>query len=200
MKKMLTVTSILLLLMIAATLVPAPAVAQDEVTCESDVVVQADDWLSKIADKFYGNVLAFPAIADATNAKAASDDSYTTISDVNIIEPGWKLCLPSTAEVQDLLTEEVMVAAPREGGTITVVQGPEPVSLDPTIDINKTSINVQYTMFDPLVNNTPDNEIIPWLATSWDPVEPTRIIARVKAPNYSASSKTLKLWTSSPLT
>jgi peptide/nickel transport system substrate-binding protein len=174
MKKMLTVTSILLLLMIAATLVPAPAVAQDEVTCESDVVVQADDWLSKIADKFYGNVLAFPAIADATNAKAASDDSYTTISDVNIIEPGWKLCLPSTAEVQDLLTEEVMVAAPREGGTITVVQGPEPVSLDPTIDINKTSINVQYTMFDPLVNNTPDNEIIPWLATSWDPVEPTR--------------------------
>ena len=48
-------------------------------TCASDAIVQADDWLSKIADKFYGDILAFPAIVEATNAKAAIDDSYTTI-------------------------------------------------------------------------------------------------------------------------
>jgi hypothetical protein len=38
--------------------------------CQADYVVQADDWLSKIAEKFYGNVLSFPAIVDATNAQS----------------------------------------------------------------------------------------------------------------------------------
>jgi peptide/nickel transport system substrate-binding protein len=58
--------------------------------------------------------------------------------------------------------------------SITVVQGPEPVSLDPSVDINKTSINVQMTMMDPLVNHTAENETIPWLATGWEAIEPTR--------------------------
>lgn len=39
-----------------------------EVSCQQDYTVQADDWLSKIAEKFYGDILAFPAIAEATNA------------------------------------------------------------------------------------------------------------------------------------
>lgn len=38
------------------------------VSCQEDYVVQDDDWLSKIAEKFYADVLAFPAIAQATNA------------------------------------------------------------------------------------------------------------------------------------
>jgi nucleoid-associated protein YgaU len=58
-------------------LAPAQTFAQAEVVCEQDIVVQADDWLSKIADKVYGDVLAFPAIVEATNAKAAVDSSYT---------------------------------------------------------------------------------------------------------------------------
>ena len=60
----------------------------------------------------------------------------------------------------------------KTGGSITIVQGPEPVSLDPSIDINKTSINVQYTMFDPLINNNVNNNITPWLAESWKTVSP----------------------------
>jgi len=83
-----------------------PAVAQTEPVCEVDVVVQADDWLSKIAQKFYGDPLAFPAIAEATNAKAAVDDSYATIENVDLIEPGWKLCLPSLADALTLLGQE----------------------------------------------------------------------------------------------
>lgn len=58
--------------------------------------------------------------------------------------------------------------------SITIVQGPEPISLDPSIDINKTSINVQFTMFDPLVSHSADNTTIPFLATKWEAVEPTR--------------------------
>ncbi len=100
MKKLLNVTLLLALLL---TLLPVAALAQEEVVCESDVVVQADDWLSKIADKFYGDVLAFPAIAEATNAKAATDDSYATIENVDIIEPGWKLCIVSAEAAQAMM-------------------------------------------------------------------------------------------------
>jgi multiple sugar transport system substrate-binding protein len=39
-------------------------------------------------------------IARATNAKAAADSSYATIANVDVIEPGWKLCIPSTDEAQ----------------------------------------------------------------------------------------------------
>lgn len=67
------------------------------VVCDTDVIVQADDWLSKLAEKFLGDVLAYPVIADATNTKAAVDSSYATIENVDIIEIGWKLCVPATA-------------------------------------------------------------------------------------------------------
>jgi simple sugar transport system substrate-binding protein len=104
MKKILNIVSVVMLLTLMLTLTSTTAVlAQEEVTCDEDVVVQADDWLSKIADKFYGNPLAYPAIAEATNAKAATDDSYATIEDVNLIEPGWKLCVPSSEYAESVL-------------------------------------------------------------------------------------------------
>ena len=81
----------------------APAVA-----CEEDYSVQADDWLSKLADKFYGDVLAYPAIFDATNAAAKADSSYSTIANADLIEVGWKLCIPSQADAQALLGGEMM--------------------------------------------------------------------------------------------
>ena len=74
-----------------------------QTACEQDVTVQADDWLSKLAEKFYGDVLAFPAIVEATNA-AGGD--YATISNPDVIEPGWKLCIPSGADAQALLGSE----------------------------------------------------------------------------------------------
>lgn len=85
---------ILLLLSLILTLPPATTLAQAEVTCQTDVIVQRDDWLSKLAQKFFGDVLAYPLIADATNAKAATDSSYARIDDVDFIEIGWKLCIP----------------------------------------------------------------------------------------------------------
>jgi multiple sugar transport system substrate-binding protein len=103
MKKLGNVVSSIVLLALVLTLIPTAALAQDAVSCESDVVVQADDWLSKIADKFLGDVLAFPAIVEATNAMAATDDSYATIENPDIIEPGWKLCIPSGAAAAQAL-------------------------------------------------------------------------------------------------
>ena len=99
----LTVVSVLALLFGSA---PTATHAQD-ITCDSEVTVQADDWLSKIADKFYGNVLAFPAIMEATNAQSGD---YATIANPDVIEPGWKLCIPSAEYAQSVLGEGAMLA------------------------------------------------------------------------------------------
>jgi multiple sugar transport system substrate-binding protein len=97
MKKRTNLLFLVVLLVSVLMLAPAPGLAQ-EITCESDYVVQADDWLSKISDKLLGDVLAFPAIVNATNAMAASDSSYTRIENADVIEPGWKLCIPTSEE------------------------------------------------------------------------------------------------------
>lgn len=60
-------------------------------------VVQADDWLSKLAGKFYGDIFAYPAIVEATNAKAAEDNSFAIIDNPDLIEIGQKLWIPTTA-------------------------------------------------------------------------------------------------------
>jgi branched-chain amino acid transport system substrate-binding protein len=77
--------------------------AQEAPICEIDVIVQRDDWLSKLSEKFYGDVLAFPAIAWATNARAAVDVSYTTVEDEDFIEIGWKLCIVDIRTAEDIL-------------------------------------------------------------------------------------------------
>jgi phosphonate transport system substrate-binding protein len=61
-------------------------------------VVQADDWLSKLADKFLGDVFAWPAIWAATNEMAETDDTYQRIINPNVIEVGQTLYIPSPDE------------------------------------------------------------------------------------------------------
>jgi rhamnose transport system substrate-binding protein len=102
MKKTLVV---LLVMAFLVALVPAGAVYAQatKVACESDYTVQANDWLSKLADKYYGDVLAYPAIFDATNA-AGGD--YAKIANADRIEIGWKLCIPSKADAQKLMAAQ----------------------------------------------------------------------------------------------
>lgn len=110
-KKFLFLT--VLLGLVLSSLAPAAIAApplQGAVACDQEVIVQADDWLSKIAEKVYGDVLAYPAIAEATNAKNAEDSSFAKIDNVDVIETGWKLCVPSPADVEVLL--ERSLAAP----------------------------------------------------------------------------------------
>lgn len=130
MKKVILLITLLALLF---TLSPATSLAQTEVVCEEEVVVQLDDWLSRIAEKFYGDVLAFQAIADATNAKAATDNSFATIENVDIIEPGWKLCMPaaesaqatvSTVAEETAVNMDALIAAAQAEGTLTTIALP----------------------------------------------------------------------------
>ena len=81
-------------LVLAVLLLPVTAVAQTPPECESDYTVQIDDWLSKIADKYFGNMFDYDLIVEATNAKAAEDASFRVIFNPNLIYPGENLWIP----------------------------------------------------------------------------------------------------------
>lgn len=94
MKKYVVLFLMALLLAVPATSLAAPP-AQGE-----DYTVQADDWLSKLADKFLGDVLAYPAITYYTNQKNAEDETYAQITDSDVIEVGQKIYVPTAEEAQ----------------------------------------------------------------------------------------------------
>ncbi len=58
-------------------------------------IVQANDWLSKLADKFYDDPFAYDNIVTATNKMATTDDSFTFIDNPDLIEIGQKLWIPT---------------------------------------------------------------------------------------------------------
>jgi len=92
MKKFLSIAMLIALL---AVMMPASMVnAQGG----EDYTVQADDWLSKLADKFYGDVNAYWAIMSATNQANADDPSYVKITNPDVVEVGSKLRIPSSDE------------------------------------------------------------------------------------------------------
>jgi hypothetical protein len=99
-------TVFVLVLFAVVSLLPGLATA-DSPTSGEDYVVQADDWLSKLADKFYGDPLAYPIIFDGTNAKATEDESYAPLIDPNEIEIGQKLYIPSIDDTPEILVETI---------------------------------------------------------------------------------------------
>lgn len=60
-----------------------------------EYVVQADDSLARIAEKYYGRQGYSATIVAATNARAAKDDSFRPIISPNVISVGQKLWLPA---------------------------------------------------------------------------------------------------------
>jgi multiple sugar transport system substrate-binding protein len=108
-KKLLNLLVIISMLVIAVPTVLAAPPAQDG---GEDYSVVADDWLSKLADKYLGSVLAYPAIVEFTNQKAAEDSSYTAITNPDFIEIGWKIYIPSAEEAAAYLETAPAVTAP----------------------------------------------------------------------------------------
>jgi len=100
-KTLKTITAVFAVLLLAAGTTPVfAAPSPQEMACEQTYSVQADDWLSKLADKFYGDIQTYPAIVSATNAIAQTDSEYATIDNPDLIEIGWVLCIPSAADAQ----------------------------------------------------------------------------------------------------
>ncbi|NIO68612.1 MAG: extracellular solute-binding protein [Anaerolineae bacterium] len=75
---------------------------------EETYTVQKDDSLWNIAEKYLGNGAAYPAIMGATNKKATEDETFPYITDPAVIQPGWKLVVPS-AETAEAFIDTYML-------------------------------------------------------------------------------------------
>ncbi|MCB9077870.1 MAG: alpha/beta fold hydrolase [Anaerolineaceae bacterium] len=118
-KSILIITLFLLALTAGTTLAQAPK--------GKEYIVQADDWLSTIAEKEYGDPLAYPAIMAATNAKAAEDESFTVIDDPSLIEAGQKLWIPAEAT----LMAEGVSSTPFVPGPPEIIACPDFITASP---------------------------------------------------------------------
>lgn len=89
----------LALLVLLGSSVFAPRAFAQSANCEQTYFVEKGDWLSIIAQRYLGEIKAFPALAEATNAAAKVDPSFTAIPDPNKIEVGQKICIPAVTAV-----------------------------------------------------------------------------------------------------
>jgi heat shock protein HslJ len=91
-----TVVTLLLGLSSVFGIVPQPIQAQGALACAETYTVQPGDWLSKVAQRYYGDPLAYDQLVTAANANP--DDEYTDIENPDLIEPGWLLCIESNGQ------------------------------------------------------------------------------------------------------
>ena len=83
--------TLLLTLSWAFGIAAPPAQAQQELNCDETYTVQQGDWLSKIAQKYFGDPLAYDRLVVAANANP--NDEYTNIANPDLIEPRWVICI-----------------------------------------------------------------------------------------------------------
>lgn len=93
------VLAVLSLLVPVASAAPGAALTD----CAQTYSVTAGDWLSKLADKYYGSVTAYWPIMASTNQKNLADNTYAHIDNADQIEVGQKLCIPAQADAQAFL-------------------------------------------------------------------------------------------------
>ena len=152
--------------------VAIPAYAQAD--CDSTYTVQADDWLSRIADRFLGDVLAYPAIVDATNAAANADESFDAIRNADVIEVGQVLCIPASEAAQASLAEigtDISADEAQPGGTLKVAFQNEWAGLDPHTVSSYSSYQILNNVLEGLTFYDNNLNLVPWLAESWEQSE-----------------------------
>ena len=165
MKRMFSLTVLVVLLL---ALVPVPASAQEGVECAEEVVVQKDDWLSKYGDKYFGNILSWPAIMAWNNqAAAAEPDKYDWIENPDLIEVGWSICIPSAEDAEAFLAtydpsktellypgREVVVApeAVDRAHTLIIAIPGDVETIDPPFGAATRANETLKNLYDPMVH------------------------------------------------
>lgn len=77
--------------------------------------IQAQDSLLGLAERYYQNYAAWPAIQMATNAKAAQDSRFTAIENTDQLSVGQLIWIPSAKEAERLLGGGISLAPPEAG-------------------------------------------------------------------------------------
>ncbi|NIO70170.1 MAG: LysM peptidoglycan-binding domain-containing protein, partial [Anaerolineae bacterium] len=161
----LRLVNLVMVLALLLALVPGVVSAAPPAQEGESYVVQKDDYLSLLADKYLGNAMAYVAIMEATNAKSAEDPTFAFINNPNLIEPGWKLWIPSADEAATMMEELIPVS----GGTLVVGLSTESlIGFDPADHRSRFTETVLRNMFDGLVTRTTTNKVVPEIADSWE--------------------------------
>jgi hypothetical protein len=96
-----------------AGLAPNASASPDLVEpCQEEYVVQADDWLSKLAEEYLGDASAYPFIYAATIAQSAVDSRFAHIDDPNQVDVGWLLCIPPVEVTVPVIVTDVETFVP----------------------------------------------------------------------------------------
>jgi dipeptidyl aminopeptidase/acylaminoacyl peptidase len=83
--------------LIGLFMLPRPMQAQED---EGQVyIVQLNDYLWKLAEKYLGDGNDYPLIIEATAAKAATDPTFRPIVDPDLLYPGQKLWIPAPSVI-----------------------------------------------------------------------------------------------------
>jgi glucose/mannose transport system substrate-binding protein len=105
---------LLLALASSALAMPAAQAAQT-------YTIKLGDNLWTLANKYLGSGTAWPALMATTNQMAIDDPSFNRITNADLIQPGWKLAIPSAEEAEEFLASydpgkpELLFGKPAEG-------------------------------------------------------------------------------------
>lgn len=108
------VFALLIIVLLAISLMPlvASAAPPAEVGEGKAYTIQKEDWLSRIAEKEFGDPLAYQAIVYYNNLAAAEDKTYAMIADADSLEVGWTIYIPTTDEASAFMSGEVAATVP----------------------------------------------------------------------------------------
>ncbi len=138
---------LLILVSLVLTLVPAAAFAAPPLQEANVYTVQKDDTLSVLADKEYGNFLAYPAVVYYTNQAAKTDSNITKIADPHALEVGDVIVLPTADQVAAYLDGERIGpaegdAAPDDPWGVVTIGPDEPIRVGFAAGLSGAGIDV----------------------------------------------------------
>lgn len=104
-------------------------------------VVQVNDSLWKVAEKYWGDGQFYSVIVEATNTMAAKDTSFSSISDPNLIIPGQKLWI-SEGEIEQSIAQEettMVTVTPSVAETSVPIAAPTVTAITPPTSVPVSS-------------------------------------------------------------
>jgi ABC-type transport system substrate-binding protein len=157
----------MMVLALLLVLVPGAVSAAPPAQEGQSYTVQKDDSLWAIAEKYLGNGTAYIAIVAATNAQHEEDAAFAKIDIPSLIQPGWKLFIPSVEEAE----KHIALAQPKRGGTLTISLGTDPRTLDCQHCSGIPNLGIILLISETLTRIHPvggEPKVLPVLATSWE--------------------------------